>query len=44
MQATMRLEGRTVILRPLDRADLERWRAWVNDPEIAGLLDRALPV
>ncbi len=40
----MRLEGRTVILRPIDPADLERWRAWVNDPEIAGFLDRALPV
>ena len=43
-QAPMRLEGRTVILRPIDPADLERWRAWVNDPEIASLLDRALPV
>ncbi len=40
----MRLERQSVTLRPLERTDIERWRLWVNDPEIAGLLDRVLPV
>ena len=40
----MRLEGGSVVLRPLERSDLERWREWVNDPEIAAFLDRVLPV
>ncbi len=31
-------------LRPLERSDIERWRAWINDPEIAAFLDRVLPV
>lgn len=33
-----------VTLRALERTDLERWRSWVNDPEIAEFLDRLLPV
>jgi RimJ/RimL family protein N-acetyltransferase len=40
----MKLIGLRVILRPLERRDLERSRAWVNDPEIAALLLRVLPV
>ena len=40
----MKLQGSNVVLRPLEPADLERWRAWVNDPEIAAYLDRVLPV
>src|SRR5579875_3672038 len=40
----MRLEGHGVVLRPLEETDLEHWREWVNDPEIAGYLDRVLPV
>lgn len=40
----MKLIGQRVILRPLERRDLERSRAWVNDPEIAALLLRVLPV
>lgn len=37
-------EGRLVRLRPFEREDAERYRAWVNDPEIARLIDRAGPV
>jgi len=37
-------DGRLVRLRPFDPADAERHRAWVNDPEIAQLIDRAGPV
>lgn len=36
--------GELVVLRPFDRPHLERTRAWVNDPEISRLLDRARPV
>lgn len=36
--------GATVALRPFDRRHLDATRAWVNDPEHAALLDRALPV
>jgi len=38
------IESGRVILRALERSDLERWRSWVNDPEIAALVDRILPV
>ena len=40
----MKLNGPRVILRPLERRDLERSRAWVNDPDNAALLLRVLPV
>lgn len=33
-------EGRLVRLRPFEPDDAERYRAWVNDPEIAWLIDR----
>ena len=36
-------EGR-IRLRPLEDGDLERTRAWVNDPEVARLVNRVLPV
>ncbi|HKI37235.1 MAG TPA: GNAT family protein [Gemmataceae bacterium] len=38
------LTGTIVALRPFDRRHLERTRDWVNDPELARLLDRARPV
>ena len=38
------MRGEGIELRPLVRSDLERWRAWINDPEIASYLDRVLPV
>ncbi len=34
-------ESRLVRLRPFEPDDVERYRAWVNDPEIAALIDRA---
>lgn len=37
-------EGARVRLRTFEPADAERYRAWVNDPEIARLIDRAGPV
>ncbi|GAC1401708.1 MAG: GNAT family protein [Candidatus Velthaea sp.] len=33
-----------IVLRAVERTDLDAWRTWVNDPEIAGYLDRVLPV
>lgn len=36
--------GRLVTLRPFEREDAEAYRAFVNDPEIARLVDRAKPV
>jgi RimJ/RimL family protein N-acetyltransferase len=36
-------EGR-IRLRALEETDLERTRVWVNDPEIARLVNRAAPV
>jgi RimJ/RimL family protein N-acetyltransferase len=36
-------EGR-VRLRALEEGDLERTRAWVNDPEVARLVNRVTPV
>lgn len=38
------INGDAVRLRPIERSDVERWRTWINDPEIAGYLDRVLPV
>ncbi len=40
----MRLVGPRVILRPLERRDLEKSRTWVNDQETAAFLLRVLPV
>jgi RimJ/RimL family protein N-acetyltransferase len=40
----MNLSGPRVVLAPLERRDLERSRAWVNDPGNAALLLRVLPV
>jgi RimJ/RimL family protein N-acetyltransferase len=37
-------QGRLVRLRTFEPGDAERYRAWVNDPEIAQLIDRAGPV
>ena len=37
-------QGARVRLRTFEPADAERYRAWVNDPEIARLIDRAGPV
>ena len=34
-------QGVLVRLRPFERGDAERYRAWVNDPETARLIDRA---
>lgn len=36
--------GARVTLRPFERADADRYRAFVNDPEVARLVDRARPV
>ncbi len=40
----MILIGNNLILRPLERRDLDRSRAWVNDMEIGIALLRILPV
>lgn len=37
-------QGKMVILRPFEEEDLENYRGWVNDDEIARLVDRVLPV
>lgn len=36
--------GARVVLRPFERTDAERYRQWVNDPEIGALIDRGQPV
>lgn len=36
--------GELVRLRTFEPDDAERYRAWVNDPEVARLIDRAGPV
>jgi RimJ/RimL family protein N-acetyltransferase len=36
--------GKLITLRPFERPDAERYRAWVNDAEIAALIDRVRPV
>jgi RimJ/RimL family protein N-acetyltransferase len=38
------LNGKIVTLGPLERTHLAAWRRWVNDAEIAMLVDRVLPV
>lgn len=37
-------KGKKVILRPFEKEDLENYRKWVNNTEIASLVDRVLPV
>lgn len=37
-------KGKTVVLRPFEKEDLERYRQWINDASIGSLIDRALPV
>jgi RimJ/RimL family protein N-acetyltransferase len=41
---TALLEGALVKLRAFEPEDAERYRVWVNDPEIGQLIDRAGPV
>jgi len=36
--------GKQVCLRPFEWEDAEKYRHWVNDPEILSLVDRVLPV
>lgn len=36
--------GNNIILRPFEKRDIEIYRQWVNDGEIASLVDRVLPV
>ena len=36
--------GDLVSLRPFEPDDAERYRAWVNEPDVAWLIDRAGPV
>ena len=36
--------GKLITLRPFERPDAVRYRAWVNDAEIAALIDRIRPV
>lgn len=38
------LIGQTISLRPFERRHLEKTRTWVNDPELARLLNRSRPV
>jgi RimJ/RimL family protein N-acetyltransferase len=37
-------KGKTVILRPFEPEDIEQYRQWVNNTEIASLVGRVLPV
>lgn len=37
-------QGKFIRLRALERRDLKQSRTWVNDSEIASLVDRVLPV
>lgn len=36
--------GKQVRLRPFEREDAEKYREWVNDPQILSLVDRVRPV
>lgn len=36
--------GQTIALKPFESKHVDRTREWVNDPELARLLDRAKPV
>lgn len=38
------MTGEQIRLAPFERRHLDQTRAWVNDPELARLLDRARPV
>ena len=38
------ITGQNISLRPFDSCHLDNTRAWVNDSELAQLLDRAMPV
>jgi UDP-4-amino-4,6-dideoxy-N-acetyl-beta-L-altrosamine N-acetyltransferase len=38
------LSGNKIRLRPFEKSDLEKCKQWVNDPEIATLIKRVLPV
>jgi diamine N-acetyltransferase len=38
------INGQHIALRAFERRHLEQTRVWVNDPELAWLLDRARPV
>jgi RimJ/RimL family protein N-acetyltransferase len=42
--ANIVITGSKIRLRPFSWSDAERYRDWVNDPEIASLVDRVLPV
>lgn len=37
-------KAKRVCLRPFEREDAEKYRRWVNDPEIVSLVDRVRPV
>ena len=36
--------GKQISLRPFEREDAEKYRQWINDPELLSLVDRVLPV
>jgi RimJ/RimL family protein N-acetyltransferase len=36
--------GKRVSLRPFEWEDAEKYRQWINDPELLSLVDRVLPV
>ena len=38
------ISEKRIRLRPLEEGDLDRTRAWVNDPEVARLVNRVAPV
>jgi hypothetical protein len=38
------LRGKHITLRSFERKNIKKYREWVNDPEIASLIDRVLPV
>lgn len=37
------IKGRLVVLRAVEREDIERWRVWFNDPETRRFMDRLYP-
>ncbi|PKL46580.1 MAG: hypothetical protein CVV42_15845 [Candidatus Riflebacteria bacterium HGW-Riflebacteria-2] len=37
-------QGKSIRLRPFERSDQKKYRDWVNNSEIASLVDRVLPV
>jgi len=38
------LRAKHITLRPFERKYIVKYRKWINDPEIASLIDRVLPV